>query len=163
MIRCQGRKEGWYQSDSSLSEWQGWVPFNFLFVRYWNKWLCHCWRHQNTSSATSGNLPLHCIPFIMVCLHQTSCCKFIANMCVCVNGVMCPHICSHACVCVYCFFFFSMTRSTIETESECFQFLSRKSQFNVNWIDDEEGKNVINSDSDAVLKGGEHGEDKNQA
>lgn len=40
---------------------------------------------------------------------------------------------------------------------------SRKSQFNVNWIDDEEGKNVINSDSDAVLKGGEHGEDKNQA
>ena len=169
MIRCQGRKEGWHQSIRSLNEWQGWVPFNFLIVRYWNKWLCHCWHHQNTSSVTSGNSPLHHVPFIIVCLHQGSLVPVAGLLpvcvCVCVWACVCGwcDVSTHAftCVCMVIAFFFLMTRSTIGTKRECFQFLSWKSQFNVNWID-EEGKNAINSDSDAVLKGGEHGEDKNQ-
>ena len=90
------------------------------------------------------------------------CCQCVCvYMCVYVCMVWCIHTCIHMCAHGYCLFFFLMTRSTIGTERECFQFLSWKSQFNVNWIE-EEGKNAINSDSDAVLKGGEHGEDKNQ-
>ena len=89
-------EEGWYQSISSLSEWQGWVPFNFLVVRYLNKWLCHCWHHQNTSSDTSGNLPLHCVPFIMFSLHQGSL-ILLQGYCQCVY--VCGVIVSmHACV-----------------------------------------------------------------
>lgn len=64
------REKDWHPSISSLSEWQGWVPFSFLVVRYWNEWLCHCWHHQNISSDASGNLPLHCVPSIISSRHQ---------------------------------------------------------------------------------------------
>lgn len=65
-------EKSWHRSISSLSEWQGWVPFNFLLVRYWNKWLCHCWLHQNISADSCGSLPLNCVPFIIFSLHQGS-------------------------------------------------------------------------------------------
>lgn len=94
--------KGWHQSVSSLSEWHGWVPFNFLVVRYWNKWLCHCWQQQNVSSDTSGNLPLNCVPFIIFSLHQ-GCLILVVELLPICKYVWCVymHMCAYVYVCVW--------------------------------------------------------------
>lgn len=95
-------EEGWYQSISSLSEWQGWVPFKFLVVRYLSK-----------DYATVGITKTRLLIPLAICLSTVfhlSCSVSIRDLLFCCRIIANEHMCAMwLCPCVrvcgYCFVF----------------------------------------------------------